>query len=200
MIRVDTRQAFRQLDKAYRSLGAKERGRAMSVALNRATTTGRAKAAQTTRKQYNVRSGDIKKTINITRATPATLESRFISTGRSLPLMSFRPNVTKKGVTAKIKGTRKLFPGAFMATTKSGHKGIFARAQYKGNKLVSRRKRVNRYPENDLPITEIQTLSVPSAIQNKGVINPLTNIMKEALIKNYSHELKFRSQRAAGLI
>lgn len=87
-----------------------------------------------------------------------------------------------------------------MATTKSGHKGVFARAQYKGNKLVSRRTRVNRYPLNDLPITEIQSLSVPSALRNKGVIEPLTKLMQERLIKEYADGLKFRSQRAAGLI
>jgi hypothetical protein len=200
MIRVDVRRAVQQLNKAHRDLSAKERGRAMSKALNRAVQSGRANAAKETRRKYNVRSTDVKKTITLARSTPATLEARFKSVGSTLPLMSFRPNKTKKGITAKIGQSRKLFPGAFMSTTKSGHKGIFARAKYKGNKLVSRRTRVNKYPDNDLPIVEIQSLTVPSAIQNKGVINPLTQLMQERLVKEFSHELRFRTQRAAGLI
>lgn len=200
MVYLNVKTAIRNLNKLHRDLSTTERNRALAKALNRATTTGRAKSAQETRRIYNIRSGDVKKTIATTKATASKTESHLISKSKSLPIYGFGARKSKKGIGVTIKGQRKFFPGAFQVTTKTGHTGIFARAKYQGNKLVSRRKRINEYPRNDLPIVEIQTLSVPSALGNKVVLPNLTKLMQERLVSTYAHELKFRSERAAGLI
>lgn len=198
MFLINTKKAIKELDKQYQDLSDRERRAAMARAMNRAITSGRANSAKQARKQYNIKSSDVKKTMAIKRATSSSpREAQLISTGSTLPINSFRPSKTKKGVTVKIKNTRKLFPGAFFAVMKSGHKGIFARAQYKGNKLTTRRTRVNRYPLNDLPITEVKTLSVPNAIANKQVLFPLSSLIQQKFIGEYAYELKFRQSRAA---
>lgn len=200
MVYLDVRKAIKELNRTHSELSTLERNRALAKALNRATTTGRAKSAQETRKIYQIRSGDVKKTIGTAKATASKTESSLISKSRSLPIYGFGARKSKKGIGVTIKGQRKFFPGAFIATMKTGHIGVFARAKYVNNKLVTRRKRINEYPKPDLPIVEVQTLSVPSALGNKVVLPNLTKLMQERMLKEYAHELKFRSQRAAGLI
>ena len=200
MIYVNAKDAIRKLNQLHKELSENERKSAMVKAINRGTIAGRTSAAKDTRKVYKIRSGDIKKTMTVKRANRGRLEGDLTSKGSTLPLSSFQARKTKRGVTANIKGSRKLFPGAFITTMKSGHKGVFARAKYEGNKLVSRRKRINEYPENDLPITEVLSLTVPAAIGNPLVIKPISALMQDRLISTYAAELKFRQKRAAGLI
>lgn len=200
MIAIELRKVIRDLDREHKNLSVRNRKAGLAKAINRALVGGRAKVTQDLRTRYNVQSKDVKKTIALRKANAANTEGRFTSTGSSLPIAAFRPSVTKKGITVRLTNARERFPGAFMAKTKSGHKGVFARAEYKSNKLVSRRKRIKPYPANDLPITEVRTFAVPSALSNKGVLSLVQTRMRERVAKEYAHELKFRAARAAGLL
>jgi hypothetical protein len=199
MVAIDIRKAVRDLNKEYKQLSDNERANATARAINRAVVGGITISQREVRKIYKIRAKDVKRTIITTKASPTRPEGKFVSTGRSLPIFGFGASKTKKGIGVNIMGQRKYFPGAFIITMKNGHKGVFARAKYEGNKLVSRRKRINE-KGNDLPITEVQTLAVPSGIANKVVLPNLTVAMQERFVKEYSHELKFRTERVLGLL
>src|SRR6056297_1614618 len=138
MIYVNTKQAIRQAHKAYASLDPKARSQATARALNRTILAVRTAASKQIREQYNVKAKDIKATMHKRTASRLSLEASLTSTGVGMPLYKFKPTQTRKGVrVAVLKRQRKNLPGAFIQTMKNGHRGIFARAQYRGGRLVS---------------------------------------------------------------
>lgn len=200
MIYVNTKQAIKQANKAYASLSPKVRRQATARALNRTILAVRTAASKEIRAKYNIRAKDIKATMRKRTASRLSLEASLQSTGKGMPLIKFKATQTRKGVRATIKrGSRKALPGAFIATMKSGHRGVFARAQYKSGRLISRRKRINPSNKNDLPITEIKTVAVPSALASDIVTSNLRKVVAERFPANLEREMKFRQMRAAGL-
>lgn len=200
MIYINVENAIKELTKAHRDLSPVEVKRAIAFSLNRTITGARTKSSSFVRSVYKIRSSDTKKTLTKRNANSLNLEAQLISTGAALPLVGFPNRNTKAGMRVTIKGQRKTFPGAFYATMRSGHKGIFARAKYQGNTLVSRRTRVRRTNENDLPITEVRSLAVPSALGNDIVTSNLNQLIKTRFPNTLANQLKFRSMRAAGLL
>lgn len=200
MIFVNIKDAINQAQALHKDLSKVERNRATARALNRTIVAVRTRSSKEIRGIYKIKSSDIKKTMHKRNANPASLDASLTSTGSTMPLMAFNPSFTKKGVTARIRGERKKFPGAFKAKMKSGKVGIFARAEYKNNKLNTRRKRTRPPHQNDLPITEVRTLAIPSALANETVTGNLGDMIRDHFPKQLASELKFRSMKAAGLI
>ncbi|RWE59812.1 MAG: hypothetical protein E5V22_11085 [Mesorhizobium sp.] len=58
---------------------------------------------------------------------PSTLTATVRGSGRPIALIKFAARQTKAGVTANAWGHRKLYKGTFIATMKSGHRGVFVR-------------------------------------------------------------------------
>lgn len=200
MIYVNTKQAIKQANRAYDSLSPKVRRQATARALNRTILAVRTAASKEIRARYNIRAKDIKPTMSKRTASALSLEASLRSKGKGMPLIKFKAAQTRKGVRATIKrGSRQSLPGAFIATMKSGHRGVFARAQYKSGRLVSRRKRINPSRMNDLPITELKTVAVPSALANDIVTAKLRDVIAKRFPANLERELNFRKLRAAGL-
>lgn len=194
MVYINAEHAIKELSKAHRELSSIERGRAIARAMNRTIMAARTASSKEIRALYKVKAKDIKKTFRRFSASPTKLESQLQSTGGPMPLAAFRHSQTKKGVNVTIKGgKRKSFPGAFTRTMRSGHKGVFVRAKYKGNGLVQ------NHP-GDTSITEVKTLAIPSALANDVVTDNLRRMMAEKFPATLAHELKFRSMRAAGLL
>lgn len=66
----------------------------------------------------------------------ASLEWRMRISGRNVPLAFYPHRQTKAGVSVEINpGQRKVIKGAFVATMKSGHKGVFERMGKKRLKI-----------------------------------------------------------------
>lgn len=193
MIYVNAKQAIEEISKAHRELSKIERGRAIARAMNRTILAARTASSKEIRAIYKVKARDIKKTFKRFSASPTKLEAQLESTGKALPITAYQARQTKKGVTVNIKGQRKLFPGAFMRTMRSGHKGVFVRAKYKGNRLVAN-------DPSDTSITEVKSVAIPSALANDVVTANLRRMMAEKFPETLAHELKFRSMRAAGLV
>lgn len=86
-----------------------------------------------------------------------TLEWRMNVSGAPVPVADFAHRQTRKGVTASINaGKRSLIPGAFIATMRSGHTGVFIR---KGKAR--------------LPIRETFTTRVSDVFNDAGFIDYL---------------------------
>lgn len=109
-------------------LSPRRRGQALSVAVNDTARQVRTRSARDVAKGMGMTRKNVDKAIVIRPySQPDTLTATVRGRGVPLPLMQFAAKQTRKGVTAKAWGNRKLYPGTFIATMKSGHQGVFRR-------------------------------------------------------------------------
>lgn len=154
-------------------------------------------------KVLNALQRDIKGNIGVRKYDTAAASGCVTIVGASLPVSIFKPKQTPTGVTVKIKkeGGYKLIKGAFIATMKSGHTGVFWRewhgksASKSGKrwaKGIPRRVNPKTIPKDwRLKMHEIFTSSLPDVI---GDTMPMAAILADAetnLQKNIEHELDY---------
>ncbi|MGH8519860.1 MAG: phage tail protein [Gammaproteobacteria bacterium] len=192
-VRADIERAVRSLTEIQRAIVPKASARA----LNKTASQAKTQAAREIRTHYNISTRVIGRHIELSRATPATLVAALKATGDKLPVIAFQARQTKRGVTVQIKrGRRRLIPHAFIATLRSGHKGVFARGKYQGRSFVHRSKRVRPYPKPDLPIAELHTVGVPQGFSNRVVLEALERKIRERFPPLLAHEIAFALSRA----
>ena len=174
------------IDAAQRLLteAPKRLPRAVAKALNDGAVRARSESVRLIGAEWNVKSTAARKALSIRRATVTKLESSVEATGgrgRGIPLASFNARQTKRGVSVKLKraGSRGLLPGAFIATMKSGHRGVFtrrAKSRKQGTpyrqlpiREVMRGKWAGTTYRPGLPILEKMSVSIAS-MWNRGII------------------------------
>ena len=157
-------------------------------AINRATTNVKKNMAKETSGKYFVSSGDVKKTITVTKATKSSLKAAVISNGTGIALSKFKvspgtpvryrgknrsPKVYKAGV-EKAGGVKPLDgdPKSFIAIMKSGHKGVFTRTSGRS-----------------LPIKQLYGPSVPQMIKNEKIMKAINDDANETLQKRIDAEI-----------
>lgn len=145
------------------------------------------------RKSQNVKAGAVRKQIKVNKASVTDLRASVdvgrdafgrpvYGRGLGLPIIGYSgPRQTKKGVTVEIrKGQgRKLVKGAFVATMKSGHKGVF------------KRRGSSRLRDRVEPIKELFTTSVPDALSNGPALATVMVKGQVRLDKNINHETDY---------
>lgn len=188
-IHISTAEAIRTIRRGFSDLTNGQQSLAIARALNRTIRSARAAASKEIRSIWKIRAKDIKAAQRIVPARRSNLEAKKITFGRPLPIMAFGPRMTKKGVSVNIAGQRKYFPGAFKARMKSGHEGIFARGIYGQNRFNWRTRRLNKSPQNDNPITELKTLSIPVATRSNVVLRYIARKVTQDFPNRLSHEL-----------
>jgi hypothetical protein len=157
-------------------------------ALNKSAVSVRAEAARLIRKRYpGFKAGEIKKSMRIVRATRERPVAKIVVKGRRTPLIAFSAKPRRRGVSVSIT-TRKLVRGAFIATMKSGHTGVFWRSGKFG-------RRGNRKLER---IEQLTSLSVPQTIEQEVVLDGLRKFALERYRIELVREIKFRTAHAAG--
>lgn len=147
-------------------------------ALNRSAVTTRTFMQRAVADDTNLGSRDVAKQMRVDEATQQRLTSRVIISGKRIPLADFKARQTRRGVSADTGGGRKVYPGTFLATMKSGHLGVFARRG-----------------KARLPIDERYGPSLPHVFQ-KHVPEGLAR-GEESLMKNLAHELDFALQQTS---
>lgn len=191
-VRADIERAVRSLTEVQRKIVPT----AASRALNKTAAQAKTQAAREIRNQYNISTRIIGRHIHLHRATPATLTASVSAEGEKLPIVAFGARQTKRGVTAQIKrGARRLIRSAFVATLRSGHRGVFARGQYAGRGFVRRTRRIRPYPKPDLPITELFTVGVPQGFSNRLVLEALERKVRDKFPSLLDHEIRFALSR-----
>lgn len=151
---------------------------ALASSLNRAATNVNSNVGKEVRKNYTVKSADIKATLRKTKATKSRLRADIISSGSTLPLDKFKvspktenPNRRKPIKVSIKKGTPKAVLGAFVANLN-------------GVKVFQRSGKAR------LPIKRLHGLSVPQMV---GKEETRANLEKEGqamFIKRVDHEVK----------
>jgi len=174
MISIDTKD----LDMAKILLdGVKNgMGKAVSRAINRASTTAKTAISVETRKEYAVTAGAIKQTIAAQKASSSRLKASITTKGSPILLGEFKVNQGKNGVTAKVKkgNSPKVINRGFIAhSTKSGFVGTVIRTSSKG-----------------YPIKVAYGPSVPQMVGNEKVSKIVEDKAQETLNKRFAHEVE----------
>lgn len=116
--------------------------------------------------------------------TPGTLAAQLLSSPTRIPLVDFNakgpePSRGKgRGVTARLPGGAGRYPNAFLATMRSGHRGVF-----------------QRQTKARLPIYELHGPSIMHVADKFAHIGLERG--REQLVKNLQSELRFVLRRGA---
>lgn len=126
-VQLDPR-SIKRLQKRIDLLGRDAKIASLTAA-NRAARSAVAFFSREVRKEVNIRAAGLKKAAVITKANYRSPVAYITVGGAHIPLVDMGARQTRKGVTVTIvKGKgRKLYRSAFMATMKSGHRGVFRR-------------------------------------------------------------------------
>lgn len=179
------------VDKAVRALSQLQRTIipvATARALNKTGSQTKTEASRLIRQTYNLPARTIARQISVTKASRTTLTAIVKPSGRKLPVLSFSARQTAAGVRVHIKrGSPRVIAHAFIARTRSGHVGVFARGRYSGRSFVHQKSR--------LPITELFTVGVPQAFGNRVVIQALRTKIAQTFPRVMEHEIRYAISR-----
>ena len=152
--------------------------RAAASALNKTLTTVTAIAAREIKKDMgSIKISEIKQQLKKKLATVKDLHAAITASGQRLFVMKLDPRArqNKTGVTWNSGAPGiKFIPGAFIATMKNGHRGVFKR---KG--------------QSRLPIQELHGASLPKVFANKSILDALESVAREKWSITFTHELNY---------
>lgn len=158
--------------------------RAIARGLNKAATSERAAFSRVVAKDIGVGVTAVKDVLEVGRANQSSLIARLKAQGFRIPLIDMKargPEPSRgrgRGVSAIVRGTRTRFPRAFIATMRSGHRGVFERTG------------VGR-----LPILEKFGPSI--ALVFGKTVPKRADETAATVLKNVQHEIEFEIQRLA---
>lgn len=195
----DTRELIKEM---RRRLGERETGKAIASALNRVSAMGKTKASAQIRARYRIKKQDLDKRMGTNKASYKHLRAQIWSHGVPIPVHLFKYKQMKKGVRVTILGRTSVIPHAFVATMRNGHKGVFARGHYGPSGFIHRTSRSTRgryhrkkgstgrmQLQNDLPITQLTTVSQGPMFSHPTVIEPVMHRVEDMLGVRIAHEL-----------
>jgi hypothetical protein len=166
----------------------------VSRSFNRTITGVRTDSVREIQKVITPKAKTIRSTFTIKKASFRNLRAAVKSTGRPLPLIEYSARATKRGVTVQVKkkSVRTLWPGAFIATMPSGHKGIFSREKPPYRTDKSTKLPWARFPRKfRLKIHEQWGPRVPDIMENAEVIKPILQKAWDRLLKELNHQIDF---------
>lgn len=134
-------------------------------------------------------------TFRTVKANTTHLSGLFESKGSPVPLIEYGARATKTGVSVQVKkgNPRSLIKGAFIATMKSGHTGVFWRQWHQAvskptNKKIPYGKLPKRYR---LPIAQRYGPRVPDILENQPVMSVVLTKAGDRMHKNIERELNY---------
>ncbi|MCT2347125.1 phage tail protein [Niallia taxi] len=156
----------------------------ITKALNRAMNTVAASVTREVRQEYNIKAGDVRSTLNKTRASKSTLSAIVTSRGQVIPIDRFK--VSPKTVQPRRKKPIKI----------AVKKGSSLRA-VKGPFVVNINgiKVFRREGKKRLPVSRVMGPSVPQMIGNEEVRNKINRTGYEIFLSRVDYEIN----RAIGI-
>ena len=192
MITIDDKE----LEKAQKLLGGIENGvkRAITSAINHSLGKAKTKLKKKITQEYYIKSSDVEKTLSIKKANYSTLAGTISSRSKRTSLTKLK---LKKSGTSILSGVRKsngikllrgkdeLFGKPFTAKMKNGHIGVFQR---KIKQRIGVGMRSSSEQEN--PIQELYTLSIPQMAGEKGVQKYIEEEAEKMVNERFEHEVE----------
>jgi hypothetical protein len=123
--KLDTTDVELRLSQLDRRLGR----RSLARALNAGVKSMQILAINEIRRDLTIKKGDARKSLRFHRARMGQHSAEMTISAARVPLIRFSVKQVKSGLSVRIKksGKRHRFRHAFIATTDSGHKGVFER-------------------------------------------------------------------------
>lgn len=151
-------------------------------ALNKSAKSAKTAMVKVVRADVGLKAGTVRDAITLVEARPGPEPTAKLRVSKKrIPLIEFNARQLKRaGVKANLKGGARTYPGAFIARTKSGHRGVFKRKTYP------------RGPR--LPIVQLRGPSLAKVFVKHWKIGVAR--FREQLPKNLSSELRFQSRRS----
>ncbi|SEM75168.1 Prophage minor tail protein Z (GPZ) [Syntrophus gentianae] len=176
--------------------GMKNMGeRVLSRSLNKTITGVKTDASTEIRQELNAKKAAVDETFTLNKATIKKLSASIVSTGKPLALIDFvGTRQTNKGVSVLVKktGARKIIPGAFIATMKEGHKGVFWRNWHGVKRTKSTKIKYGALPKKyRLPMSERFGPRVPDILGNDSVMGTVLKKASDRLHTNIESELNY---------
>lgn len=172
--------------------------KALVRSLNRSIASGRTVMVRAIAQDTGLRSRDVREALRLQEATFDRPEASLAASLKRIPLIDFRargpePSRGKgRGVTYRIGGASRRLENAFIATMRSGHRGVFMRKHGlrpgESGPSFQNRKSPGAWSFN-LPIEEKHG---PSLGRVFGKHRPAgLGRVREQFLKNFGHELRF---------
>nr|DAL57731.1 MAG TPA_asm: minor tail protein Z [Caudoviricetes sp.] len=192
MITIDDKE----LEKAQKLLGGIENGvkRAITSAINHSLGKAKTKLKKKITQEYYIKSSDVEKTLSIKKANYSTLAGTISSRTKRTSLTKLK---IKKSGTSILSGVRKsngikllrgkdeLFGKPFTAKMKNGHTGVFQR---KTKQRIG--VGMGSSSEQENPIQELYTLSIPQMAGEKGVQKYIEEEAEKMVNERFEHEVE----------
>lgn len=173
-VRSDIKSVLSMLDETQQFIVPKAAARA----INKTMTTVNAQAARDIKKDIGgkLSISEIKVGLTKTTAKAKALYASLYAKGRRIPLIKIDPSASQDatGVNYKTGKGRGHVQHAFIATMKSGHKGVFKR---KGS--------------TRLPIKELHGPSLPKVFTNDVIMKAMERVAGERWAKVFQQELSY---------
>lgn len=188
-IEVDTK-ALKRVAVELADVSKKDVPKAIVSALNRTIQTVGTDMKREAVQRYEIKSGDVQKTLKINRASASNMQANALSTGKPLGLFHFKvkprkqPTKRIKSVKVKIKKT-------------DGYKDIKTNPKA----FIANKNALNvfrRVGKNRLPIVRLTTLSIPQMISNPAALENIQRHAQETLEKRTAHEIEYRLSKVKG--
>lgn len=193
-------------------------GRVTMRSVNKTLSGVKTDASAAIRAEVTARKAAVDDTFKISKASETKPSAYIASTGKPLALIDYSARQTNKGVSAQVRKdrARKIVRGSFIASMKSGHKGVFWRRWHektssmkmsKADRLITRSgfvwsANLGRYismawlpKKYRLPIEELYGPRVPDIMSNDPVMKSILTKADERLHKNIVHEIDYELSR-----
>lgn len=188
-----------------RSMKAIEAGvpDAIRFATNNVLSKAKTSASKEIREVCTAKAAAVNKTITIKKMLKSDMSANLTVKGKPLPLINFSVSQVMRGVNAQVKkpGSRELIEHAFVATMKSGHKGVFWRSDRRRGTSkrfpVGKRTTVptsplpRKWKSFQKPIHELFGLRMPDVFGTSRVLREFFLTASD----NYDARLEYHVQR-----
>ena len=182
--------------------------------VNKTLTGVKTDSSAAIRAEVTAKKAAVDKTFKISKVTENSWSGYIESTGKPLALIDYSSRQTNNGVSVQVRKdrTRKVVKHSFIASMKSGHKGVFWRRWHEKSTTMKLNKtdkaimrsgfvwsaKLNRYvpmawlpKQYRLPIEELYGPRVPDIMSNDPVMKSILTKADDRLHKNIVHELDY---------
>lgn len=158
----------RQLAALERMLGGVRGGlpRVAARAVNKVARGARTRVVRAVAGRVAVKQGELRRrNVTLKTANYKHLSAHLRISGARIPVIRFGARQTRRGVSYRIekRGSRRKVRRAFIATMRSGHRGVFTRDPLWEHRYPRGRSSGRKH---GLPITELRGPSVPEVVRD----------------------------------
>lgn len=149
--------------------------RLISRSINKSAKSAKTAMVKATRENVGLAAAPVRKALVLKLSRPGPDPAAVLSVSKKrIPLIEFKARQLKRaGVKANLKGGARTYAGAFIATMRSGHRGVFRRREHAPR----------------LPVVELRGPSLARVFRAEWAGVGVKRY-REQIAKNLAHEMK----------